>query len=111
MAGTGVVRPVLYVGSEGEGGLIATNLRDALALIVGVSSLQDATPFPIDDGGRRLLDFLARTDDEIREVWPELDDDRDRVRLALGLPPVNEALLQSLHTRDAPSISGRLGLF
>jgi hypothetical protein len=52
LIGEGAARPVLYVGSEGEGGLIATSLREALALIVGVSSLHDATAFPIhEDGG------------------------------------------------------------
>jgi hypothetical protein len=93
---------VLYVGSEGEGGLVATNLRDVLALVVGVSSLHDATTFPVDeDDGRALRDFLARTADEIREDWPELDDDRDRLREALGLSAVDDALLQSLQAAAA----------
>lgn len=95
-------RPVLYVGSEGEGGLIATNLQNALALVVGVSSLHDAATFPVDeDDGRALRDFLNRTDDEIREDWPELDDDRDRLREALGLPAVDDALLRSLQAAAA----------
>jgi hypothetical protein len=102
LVGTSAVRPVLYVGTEGEGGLIATRLRDALALIVGVSSLHDATALPIQEGdSRRLRDFLARADDEIRKDWPELDDDRDRLRQALALPPVDDAILQSLHTAAA----------
>ncbi|OJF12348.1 hypothetical protein [Couchioplanes caeruleus] len=102
LVGAGAVRPVLYVGSEGEGGLVATNLRDALALVVGVSSLHDATTFSVDeDDGRALRDFLARTDDEIREDRPELDDDRDRLREALGLPPVDDVLLRSLQAAAA----------
>jgi hypothetical protein len=98
LVGTGTVRPVLYVGSEGEGGLIAHSLREALALLVGVSSLHDATTFPIEqDQGRALRDYLARTDDEIREDRPDLDAARDRLRKALGLPPVDDDLLRSLH--------------
>ncbi len=93
------VRPVLYVGSEGEGGLIAISLRSALALIVGVASLHDATAYPVDeDGGRALRDFLTSADDEIRADRPELDDNRDRLRTALGLPPVDDALLRSLQS-------------
>src|SRR3712207_5263469 len=40
---------VVYAGSEGEGGLIALNLRDALALMVGLPSLHDALARPLDD--------------------------------------------------------------
>jgi hypothetical protein len=102
LVGAGADRPVLYVGSEGEGGLVANSLREALALVVGVASLHDATRFPIEqDGGRALRDYLARADDEIREDWPELDADRDRLRNALGLPPIDDALLQSLQTAAA----------
>jgi hypothetical protein len=102
LVGAGAVRPVLYVGSEGEGGLVARSLRDALALVVGVSSLHDATAFPADeDDGRALRDFLARAADEIREDWPELDDDRDRLREALGLSAVDDALLRSLQAAAA----------
>ncbi|WP_433796812.1 hypothetical protein [Actinoplanes sp. CA-252034] len=102
LVGAGDVRPVLYVGSEGEAGLVATSLRDALALIVGVSSLHDAATYPLEeDGGRTLHDYLARTDDEIREDRPELDHDRHRVREALGLPPVDDALLRSFQSAAA----------
>jgi hypothetical protein len=45
--------------------------------------------------------FLARADDEIREDWPDLDDDRNRLRQALALAPVDDALLQSLHNAAA----------
>jgi len=40
---------VVYAGSEGEGGLIAANLRDALALVVGLPSLHDALARPLGD--------------------------------------------------------------
>lgn len=102
LVGTGEARPVLYVGSEGEGGLVATSLRDALTLVVGVSSLHDATTFPVDeDGGRALLAFLARTDDEIRADRPGFDDDRARLREALALPRAGLELLRSLQAAAA----------
>jgi hypothetical protein len=99
--GEGPVRPVLYVGSEGEGGLIALSLRDALALITGLPSLHDATTFSLDeDEGRRLLGWLAEADAAIREDWATLDQDRERVRATLDLPPAYD-LLPSLHAAAA----------
>ncbi|MEU8663708.1 hypothetical protein, partial [Actinoplanes philippinensis] len=77
-------------------------LRDTLALVVGVSSIHDATAFPVDeDGGQALRDYLERTSEEIREDRPELDHDRERLRAALGLPPVDDALLRSLQSAAA----------
>jgi hypothetical protein len=101
LIGTGPERPVLYVGSEGEGGLVATSLRDALALIAGLPSLHDATAQPFgDDGGAALRASLAECDEEIREDWPELDADRRRLREALDLPPA-DGLLEALHRAAA----------
>jgi hypothetical protein len=89
---------VVYAGSEGAGGLIAPNLRDALALIVGLPSLHDALSRPYDED---LLVWLGQCDDEIRQDDAEmggttLDDARARVRDALDLPPVGD-LLAELH--------------
>ncbi|GAA1643081.1 hypothetical protein ACFQY4_31110 [Catellatospora bangladeshensis] len=92
-------RPVVYAGSEGEGGLIAPDLRTALALVVGLSSLHDATSMPLGDGAA-LREWLAFADSEIREDWPELDDDRARLRAALNLPSAEE-LLPVLHASAA----------
>ncbi|WP_117208231.1 hypothetical protein [Allorhizocola rhizosphaerae] len=79
--------PVVYVGSEGEGGLIAHSLRDALALVVGLSSIHDAMCFPAGEaGGARLREWLERADAELRADWSEIDDERARLRAALGLP-------------------------
>lgn len=87
LVGTGDARPVLYAGSEGEGGLIATSLRDALGLIASVSSIHDAATVPWDeDGGAALRAYLAKADEELREDWPELDADRRRLRELLDLP-------------------------
>lgn len=92
---------MVYVGSEGEGGLIATSLREALGLVVGLSSLHDAPAKPFgDDGGGWLRAWLAEADDEIREDWPELDAERQRLREALDLPTV-DGLLEMLHRAAA----------
>ncbi|MFD0747952.1 hypothetical protein ACFQ1L_43885 [Phytohabitans flavus] len=97
LVGSGDERPVVYAGSEGEGGLIATSLRNALALVGSVSSIHDATARPLgDDGGADLHAWLAEADDEIREDWPDLDADRQRLREALDLPAA-DGLLEALH--------------
>jgi hypothetical protein len=95
---------VVYAGSEGEGGLIALNLRDALALRVGLPSLHDALARPLGDD---LHDWLTEADEEIREDyalrgpgWLGLDEARARVRQALGLPPA-DGLLAGLHAAAA----------
>ncbi len=88
---------VVYADSEGSGGLIAPNLRDALALVVGLSSLHDAFSRPLDDG---LRAWLAQCDDEIRQEDASLDEARARVREALDLPPADD-LLAALHAAAA----------
>ncbi|GHJ44388.1 hypothetical protein Cs7R123_17300 [Catellatospora sp. TT07R-123] len=90
---------VVYAGSEGEGGLIAHDLRDALALVVGVANLHDALSLP---PGEDLLRALAELDEEIRQDdaldpgGQTLDEARAQARQALDLPPV-EGLLAALH--------------
>jgi hypothetical protein len=101
MVGADPDGPIVYVGSEGEGGLIADGLRDALALVVGLSSIHDATAKPIEpDGGVRLREWLAEADEGIRGDRPGLDLDRARLREALDLPPA-DGLLESLHKAAA----------
>lgn len=97
LAGSGPNRPVVYVGSEGEGGLIATSLRDTLALVVGFSSIHDATALPY---GEELRAWLVKTDEELRAEVPDLDADRRRLREALDLP-VADDLLAALHQAAA----------
>lgn len=102
LVGDGPVRPVLYVGSEGEGGLIAVGLRAALALVVGLPSLHDATTFPVGEaGGSRLRDWLAECDADIRADRPDLDETRARLRAALDLPDVDEASLRAFQEAAA----------
>lgn len=101
LVGEGPTRPVVYVGSEGEGGLIATSFADALAMIVGLSNIHDATAMPLDlDGGVALREWLVKADDELREYWPTLDEDRARAREVLGLR-ADGALLEELHAAAA----------
>lgn len=88
---------VVYAGSEGEGGLIAHTLRDALGLVVGLPSLHDALSRPLGDD---LTAWLASCDDEIREDFPELDATRTEVREALDLPAV-DTLVAALHAAAA----------
>lgn len=100
-AADGADRAVVYAGSEGEGGLIAASLRDALALVVGLPSIHDALTVPFGtDGGAGLRAHLAAADAEIREDWPALDDDRARLRAALDLPAA-DGLLEALHAAAA----------
>jgi hypothetical protein len=98
LVGSDDPHPVVYLDSEGSGGLIATGLRDALALVVGLSSIHDATARPVGDELRR---WLAKADDEIREDWPDLDADRQRLREALDLPAADDRLLESFHRAAA----------
>ncbi|WP_405589080.1 hypothetical protein [Streptomyces sp. NBC_01190] len=89
--GHGTDRPVLYASSEGEGGLIAESLPEALELLIGLPYWQDCLP------GR---DFpLVELEAEYRSTFPDLDRRRDRVAELLGLGrPAAPALVERLHT-------------
>ncbi|WP_155357319.1 hypothetical protein [Acrocarpospora macrocephala] len=95
---------VVYAGSEGEGGLIAFDLRDALALVVGLPSLHDALARPLGDelrGWLAKIDEGTRRDDAFRGPdWLGLDEARARLREALGLP-LADGLLAGLHAAAA----------
>jgi hypothetical protein len=83
-------RPVLYVSSEGEGGLIADSLSQVLELVIGLPYWQDCLP-----GGGLPLDGLEA---EYRTTLADLDERRDRVAALLGVgrPPAAE-LIARLH--------------
>jgi hypothetical protein len=94
----------VYAGSVGEGGLIASDLRDALALVVGLPSLHEALARPLDED---LLPWLAGIDEEIRRdaalrgpTWLGLDEARTRVQQELKLPQA-DGLLAGLHAAAA----------
>jgi hypothetical protein len=99
---------VVYAGSEGEGGLIAVNLRDALALIVGLPNLHDALALPLGD---ELGPWLQEADDEIRRDDAtrgpgrlSLDEARAQACQALGLPPADSDRLAALHAAAADDV-------
>ncbi|MGW4464298.1 hypothetical protein [Micromonospora sp. NBC_01796] len=97
----GEERPVVYAGSEGEGGLIAIGLADALAAVIELPSLHDALSLPYGtDGGAALRERLDEAEREIREDWPDLDAQRARLRDALHLPPP-DGVLERLHAAAA----------
>jgi len=98
----GDVRPVIYAGSEGRGGLLAENLSDALALVVGVPGhVLNAATHGLDDGGAALRAYLDRARTDEREFWPEADADRARLRAALGLVELDDDRLAAFHTACA----------
>jgi hypothetical protein len=100
LVGSQRTRPVVYAGSEGEGGLIAASLRDALALVVGLPSLHDAVSLPWGDDGGRLREWLAAEDEDLRRADQELDAKRAELRATLDLPAASE-LLEALHVAAA----------
>jgi hypothetical protein len=91
----GEERPVVYAGSEGSGGLIAMGVREAIAMVVHLPSLQDALVASLDDG-TRLREHLDLAEREIREYQPDVAEIRARVAAALELPAA-AGLLQRLH--------------
>jgi hypothetical protein len=95
--GASANRPVLYASSEGEGGLIAETLTDALELLIGLPYWQDCLPgrgFPLDG-----------LEAEYRKTFPDLDARRDRVAALLGVGrPAAPALVTRLHASVARSV-------
>ncbi|MFJ5550934.1 hypothetical protein [Streptomyces sp. NPDC093225] len=89
-------RPVLYADSEGGATLLAEDLAEAVTLIACLPYWRDA------GHGHPLADL----DEELREMHPEFEADRDRTLAALGLAPVpqEEALarLRATAARTAP---------
>jgi len=102
-AGCGADRPVLYVGSEGEGGLIAESLHEALELLIGLPYWQDCLP------GRGFP--LVGLEAEYRSTFHDLDERRDRVAglLGLGRPPALD-LVRRLHDCVGRSVPDYLPL-
>lgn len=93
-------RAVVYTSPEGEGGLIADSLGDALAVIVGLPGWQDCLRF---SGGGSLTAMRAAAaylENDLRRVEPHLTARRARLAeaLSLDLPPVHLLLAR---LRDA----------
>ncbi len=96
-AGTGENRPLLFASSEGQAGLIATTLAEALQLMVALPNWRDCLKFS--GGGnleemRRVVPYLER---EMREDEPDIDELRKELFNGLDLAePVNA--IEKLHT-------------
>jgi hypothetical protein len=77
-------RPVVYASSEGEGGLIADDLAEALEIIIGLA-WQDTLGF---SGGGDLEVMQAsarRLERSLAEHNPEIDEERAQVAAAVSL--------------------------
>lgn len=95
-AGGGADRPVLYASSEGEAGLVAETLRQALELLIGLPYWQDCLP------GRGYT--VEGLEAEYLTTFPDLDARRDRVADLLGVGrPAADALVVRLHACVARS--------
>jgi hypothetical protein len=100
----GHFRPVVHAGPDGAGGLVASGVREALALVVGLPGLpglREALAVPIGaDGGAALRARLTEADDALRAARPELAELRARLRAELELPAADD-LLPALHAAAA----------
>ncbi|TKA11249.1 hypothetical protein [Actinacidiphila oryziradicis] len=90
---------VLYAGSEGEAGLIADSLDEALEALIGLPGWRGYTGLDphTDDGA--LAAAVARTENDIRGSYgPNLDTDRSTLLAGLGLRRLPQsALIRRLH--------------
>ncbi|MFK8912550.1 hypothetical protein [Streptomyces sp. YS-3] len=103
----GQQRAVVYASPEGEGGLIADSLTDALRVIIGLPGWQDCLRF---SGGGSLTAMRAAAaylENDLRRVEPHLTARRARLAdaLSLDLPPVHLLLarLRDAVERTSPS--------
>lgn len=95
-------RPVLYADSEGQATLLGADLVEAVTVLVVLPFWHDlAAGFPIGEAG-----------EELRADQPDFEAERDRLLLALGLPPATEeeaaALLRAAAARTAPDYVPRV---
>jgi len=99
-------RPVVFASSEGQGGLIADDLKAALEIITGLAVWQDCLKFS--DGGRsEVMEATASLleGDLIRDE-PKIAEHRARIAAALSLRQVSVtelvSRLQSAVARTEP---------
>jgi hypothetical protein len=90
--------PVLYASSEGEAGLLATDLTSALELIVGIPTWQDVVASAPDLDAMRAA-FESSYAELKADLEPEIDAHRAEVAAELGLAEVPaDELLARLRT-------------
>ncbi|WP_045305373.1 hypothetical protein [Saccharothrix sp. ST-888] len=90
---------VLYAGSEGEAGLIADSVDEALEVLIGLPGWHDYTGLDPHADDNTLAAAAAETEDDLREYYgPDLDADRSALLTALGLRELPQAqLIRRLH--------------
>ncbi|WP_395298366.1 hypothetical protein ACF9IK_36575 [Kitasatospora hibisci] len=90
---------ILYAGSEGEAGLIADSLDEALETLIGLPCWHDHVLLDPAATDAELAAEIADSEEELAEYYgPDLDADRDALFTALGLrrlPPAE--LVRRLH--------------
>ncbi|MFF1479007.1 hypothetical protein ACFVYD_15780 [Streptomyces sp. NPDC058301] len=98
---------VVYASPEGEGGLIADSLADALAIVVGLPGWQDCLRFSAGGSLTAMEAAAAYLENDLRRVEPHLTARRARLACALSLqlPPIPQLLarLQDAVARTVPS--------
>ncbi|MFI9323514.1 hypothetical protein ACIGXI_27555 [Kitasatospora aureofaciens] len=90
---------VLYASSEGEAGLIAGSVDEALEVLIGLPGWRDYTGLAPHADDTTLAAAVARTEEDIRGSYaPELDADRRTLLAGLGLRHVPQPeLIRRLH--------------
>lgn len=99
----GATRPVIYTSSEGQGGLIADSLREALELMAGIPYWMECLHLTPAELARPEVDLLKKLELDFHEDLPEFDPAAQRAAAAaLGISPPNPArLLRRLRERVA----------
>ncbi|GAB3280116.1 hypothetical protein [Kineosporia babensis] len=86
LVGTGDDFPVVYLDTEGRGGLLAPTLREALALVVGVPHVADAERYTGLADEAALAALMAENDEKEYGHQPEYAPRRADLVEELGLP-------------------------
>jgi hypothetical protein len=79
-------RPVLYASSEGEAGIIAKNLSEALALVVGLPYWRSCLTYSADGDLGAMESASAFLQREMMTSRPTIDAEQSRAAELLGLP-------------------------
>jgi hypothetical protein len=106
VCGASPPRPVIYASSEGEAGLIATDLVAALDLIVGLPYWRDCLHFSAGGSLDEMRLAAARLADDLMVDVPTVEQKQAQLRLELGLSQLpTDEMLAALHssiTRTVP---------
>lgn len=81
-------KPVIFVSSEGQGGIIASHLQEAIQLVTTLPMWQDCLKF---SGGGRLEEMqrvVPLALEEMREEEPNIEPICKRIMKALSLDPL-----------------------